>query len=345
MIQLVNANALHIPLKENSVNCCVTSPPYWGLRDYNVPGQLGQEPTPEGFVQNMVAVFREVRRVLRDDGTLWLVIGDSYMTDAGGKNTIDPKYSNGRDRCQDRPNRTSLPGYKHKDLVGIPWMTALALRADGWYLRMDNIWNKPNAMCESVTDRTTRAHEYVFLLSKSARYFYDHKAIMEPSKYPDDDRKARASEEQKRMPTAKVNGVRPRKQDQVGSRTYTGSNERWDSHGPYEMRNKRSVWEITTCPYPGAHFATYPPALVEICIKAGCPAGGIVLDPFAGSATTLQVARELGRNAVGLDLSMVYLQNEAKERLGFNALQAWTDGIQAGVDGYHDLPLFVEPQP
>jgi DNA modification methylase len=424
-IQLINANSLHIPLADQSVHCVVTSPPYYGLRDYGVDGQIGLEETPEAYIENMVQVFREVWRVMRDDGTLWLNIGDSYNTQGGKGNNVPqtkwakntyPENAPHRNKRMERGagrwggGNNAVPGLKPKDLIGIPWMLAFALRADGWYLRSDIIWSKSNAMPESVTDRPTKAHEYLFLLSKSERYFYDHEAIKDPSVYPDDDRKARASADHKTMPTNFVNGIRPKKQDEVGRRQYTGFNERWDNHdGTYTTRNKRTVWEIPTVPFPGAHFATYPPALVEPCIKAGtsergvCPVCGapwirivnreqrgtpyeyktigipgersgrgrrpgamgnglkssyvgwqptcqhdadprpaLVLDPFAGSGTTGLVARSLGRNFIGLDLSLPYLRDIARERLSLTDLVEWTQGIQAGADGYHDLPLFVE---
>jgi len=238
-------------IESESVHCCVTSPPYWGLRDYGVDGQLGLEDTPEAFVDGMVAVFREVRRVLRDDGTLWLNIGDSYAGSTGatggkGLNTYQ-KEAGATDTAM-KPNK--VQGCKPKDLVGIPWLLAFALRTDGWYLRSEIIWHKPNPMPESVRDRPTKAHEQIFLLAKSAKYFYDAEAVKEASKYPDDDRRARSSEKQKRMPTEMVAGIRP------GSATYPS-------------RNSRSVWTIATAPYSEAHFATFPPKLIEPCIKAG----------------------------------------------------------------------------
>ena len=267
-------------LPDNSVHCCVTSPPYWGLRDYGHAGQIGLEQTPDEYVGRLVEVFREVRRVLRDDGTVWLNLGDSY---AGGKGQNGNskarltaaargyKQAAGTVLMATRPIDLPIDGLKPKDLVGIPWRVAFALQADGWWLRQDIIWHKPNPMPESVRDRCTKAHEYVFLLTKSARYFYDAAAVAEPSIYPDDNRKARSTVDQKRMPTASIAGVRP------GSATYAN-------------RNRRSVWTVTTKPYKGAHFATMPPELAETCIRAGCPVGGAVLDPFTGRGTTLAVA-------------------------------------------------------
>ena len=280
-------------LPDASVHCCVTSPPYWGLRDYGHDGQIGLESTPEAYVARMVEVFREVRRVLRDDGTCWVNLGDSYAaTTKGsggtGKSTLagTPNDENGQIFT---PRRLDIGSLKPKDLVGIPWRVAFALQADGWWLRQDIIWHKPNPMPESVRDRCTKAHEYVFLLTKSERYFYDAETVSEASKYPDDDRKSRSSVADKRMPTGSVAGIRP------GSATYP-------------TRNRRSVWTVTTKPYSGAHFAVMPAALVEPCIKAGCPEGGTVLDPFAGSGTTLAVAAELGRNGIGCELNPEYIE-------------------------------------
>lgn len=276
----------------DSVNCCVTSPPYWGLRDYGVAGQLGLESTPELYVASMVEVFREVRRVLKPDGTLWLNLGDSYAQTGF---------------------RSAPPGLKPKDLVGIPWRVAFALQADGWYLRSDIIWSKPNPMPESVTDRPTKAHEYLFLMSKSERYWYDHEAIKEPAIYADearydpgtnglggDDRKTGTTT--RRFASDKQRGH---------SRRHAGFNDRWDQMTRTEQcsnfRNKRSVWSIATQPYPEAHFATFPTKLVEPSILAGCPTGGLVLDPFAGSGTVLAVAKQLGRQAVGIELNATYI--------------------------------------
>ena len=405
MLTLLNANALSIPLADQSVQCVVTSPPYFSLRDYGVAGQLGLEKSPEEYVENMVRVFREVGRVLRDDGTLWLNLGDSYAGSGGaggdynegGLRAGQPKYKSQFkiDRSKRNSSRwggdRKVASLKPKDLIGIPWRVAFALQADGWYLRSDIIWHKPNPMPESVTDRPTKAHEYVFLLSKNSRYFYDMDAVREPH-----------SREwwtetvgEKYMPE----GV--------------GRNDRGkrEGNGTPAGRNRRTVWSIATAPTPYAHFATYPPALVEPCIKAGtsergcCPVCGapwervtervgqtehggprkradapgaevsptsvfrtgviptketvgwrptcdhdadprpcIVLDPFAGSGTTGMVARKIGRSFVGLDLSFTYLHDIARRRLELDALDAWTNGIQAGDDGYLDLPLFTEAQ-
>jgi DNA modification methylase len=273
------------------VQTCITSPPYFGLRDYGVAGQIGLEQTPAAYVAEMVAVFREVRRVLREDGTMWLNLGDSYCSighkkSHSGFGTTGLAGGIGQEHSPLRRENNG-DGMKHKDLIGIPWRVAFALQADGWYLRSDIIWHKPNPMPESVTDRPTRSHEYIFLLSKSARYYYDGAAIEEPSVYPCDNRKARSSITDKRMPTAIIGGVRP------GDATYP-------------TRNKRDVWTVATQPYAAAHFATFPPKLIEPCILAGCPAGGVVLDPFAGAGTTLLVAKKHGRQSIGIELNAAY---------------------------------------
>lgn len=235
-----------------SVQCCVTSPPYYGLRDYGVAGQIGLEETPEAYVAKLVAVFQEVKRVLKDDGTLWLNLGDSYAGSGKGDNPNGKQGTNKGTRFDSPTSGFTPNGCKPKDLIGIPWMVAFALRANGWWLRSDIIWAKPNPMPESVTDRCTKSHEYIFLLTKSARYYYDADAIKESANYPGDDRKARAKENHKSMPDGLRNGLRP------GNYTYD-----------LNYRNKRSVWTVTTKPYKGAHFATYPPDLIEPCILAG----------------------------------------------------------------------------
>lgn len=252
-------------LPDCSVHCCVTSPPYWGLRDYGVEGQFGMERTPEEYVAKMVAVFHEVRRVLRDDGTLWLNLGDSYAsTTKGDGGTAGMQLSNAGSFYS--ASRRFEHGLKPKDLVGVPWRVAFALQSDGWYLRQDIIWHKPNPMPESVKDRCTKAHEYVFLLTKSARYYYDAEAISEPSKYPDDNRKARQNHSDYELMIGDGGQVRA-VLNPKGARTYP-------------TRNRRSVWTIVPKPYSGAHFAVMPADLVEPCILAGtsergcCPACG-----------------------------------------------------------------------
>src|SRR6185369_5349431 len=329
-----------------SVHCVVTSPPYYGLRDYGLPpqvwggdrtcqhrwtdsahrfrttdepytensgvtgeghehapfgsitcgtcgtcgawrGSLGLEPTPELFVQHLVEVFAEVHRVLRDDGTLWLNLGDSYSS--GGRETRAPDAKNAARAMEVRP-----AGLGSKNLLGIPWRVALALQAAQWTLRMDVIWSKPNAMPESVRDRPTRAHEYLFLFSKGERYFYDAEAIREP----------RTSDEAARgfRGGAYVGGATYDNGGAGGKRTTTGNHR----VAPEGKRNRRSVWTIATAPFPEAHFATFPPDLPEICIKAGCPVGGTVLDPFSGAGTTCLVADRLQRNAIGIELNPEY---------------------------------------
>jgi len=270
---------------DNTFNCCVTSPPYWGLRDYGVDGQLGLEKTPEEYVHNLTEVFREVKRVLRTDGTLWINLGDTYAANRSYQVTDNKHIDVGNTQAM----HASDIGLKPKDLCGIPWRVAFALQADGWWLRSDIIWSKPNPMPESVTDRPTRSHEYIFLLTKSAKYWYDTEAIKEESKYPEDDRKARSNVTDKRMPTEQIAGVRP------GSQTYP-------------LRNKRSVWNVATAPFKGAHFATFPPKLIEPCILAGCPVGGIVIDPFGGSMTVGMVCKKHDRDFVGIDLNPKYVQ-------------------------------------
>mgnify|MGYP003677504695 CR=1 FL=1 len=274
-------------LDEESVQCVVTSPPYWGLRDYGVDDQLGLEATPEEYVENMVSVFQEVKRVLRKDGTVWLNLGDTYCgTGHKGEHT-DPKHKEGRNGQKIALNN-KVAGLKSKDLIGIPWRVALALQADGWYLRSDIIWNKPNPMPESVTDRPTKSHEYIFLLTKSAKYYYDHEAIKEKGEYPAGTKAAKGSA--KRYSTDLVNSRPPE------YKIYDGT------------RNKRSVWKITTKPYKEAHFATFPEELPELCIKAGTKKGDVVLDIFAGSGTTLRVASKLGRKGIGIELNPEYIK-------------------------------------
>jgi DNA modification methylase len=271
-------------LPDQCVQTCVTSPPYFGLRDYGVDGQIGLEKTLKAYVQRIVEVFHEVRRCLRDDGTLWLNLGDSYS--AGGRGGGGKQDTN---KGSINLGAWKVAGYGQKQLLGVPWQVAFALQADGWILRQDIIWHKPNPMPESVTDRCTKAHEYIFLLAKSSRYYFDNEAIKEPSKYPNDDRKARSAILDKRMPTRLIAGLRP------GSHTYP-------------FRNRRSVWTVTTKPYKGAHFATFPPDLIEPCILAGAPVAGLVLDPFLGSGTTAIVAKKLGRSYIGIELNPKYLR-------------------------------------
>jgi len=314
-------------LPDESVHCVVTSPPYFGLRDYGVAGQIGLEPTPAEFVAVMVEVFREVRRVLRKDGTLWLNLGDSYNShDPGGYREGEFLNPGGRQSEASRGARNKagnhVEGLKRKDLLGIPWRVAFALQADGWYLRQDIIWSKPNPMPESVTDRCTKAHEYLFLLSKSARYHYDAEAISEPLTQSSIDRLSQPTLEQQegswRVP-GKTNGAmkakRRKPQGWNTSPNYHNADPRYapreeaeDYVAPVESdrRNKRSVWTVATQPFKEAHFATFPPDLIEPCIKAGCPKGGTVLDPFGGAGTTGLVADRLQRDAILIELNPDY---------------------------------------
>ena len=291
-------------LPDEGVHCCVTSPPYFGLRDYGHEDQIGLESTPTEYVERLVSVFREVRRVLRDDGTLWLNLGDSYAAQRGGTHQPAETLSGGhggktqsgervnRDRCDGyNPSRNATAiGLKHKDLIGIPWRVAFALQADGWYLRQDIIWHKPNPMPESVTDRCTKAHEYVFLLSKSQKYHYDAQAIAEKSECAGTIVEAYKSG--KNVAGQQFRNTATGKHDVVVKDT----------------RNKRSVWTINPQPCHEAHFAVMPEALAELCIRAGCPAGGVVLDPFAGSGTTGIVALRHQRNFIGTELNTEYCE-------------------------------------
>lgn len=278
---------------------CVTSPPYYGLRDYGHDGQIGLEETPEAYITAMVEVFRCVRDVLADDGTLWLNIGDSYYNYRPGKGQalVKQSVSNTKqdlpDTCARRGN--ILPGLKEKDLIGIPWMLAFALRADGWYLRQDIIWHKPNPMPESVRDRCTKAHEYIFLLSKSQKYYFDNEAIAEPCS---DDMQRRAAAGHTRGANGKIDASR------CDADTLRGEHAKVIDVS--QGRNKRDVWSVSVKPYKGAHFATFPLALIEPCILAGAPVGGVVLDPFMGSGTTAAVAIAHGRNYLGCELNPAY---------------------------------------
>ena len=297
-------------LPSQSAHCCVTSPPYFGLRDYGVDGQIGLERTPQDYIDQLVEVFREVRRVLRDDGTLWLNLGDSYNAYNGNRGKSTSFQSATDEACPSLPKGFGLSdtSLKNKDLIGIPWRVAFALQADGWYLRQDIIWHKTNAMPESVRDRCTKAHEYIFLLSKSPKYYFDNEAIKEPAVCG-----ANGSE----FHTGK-NGEhqlgraskKPRPSAAKGS--FNGKTEVMASTGQnafraiVDMRNRRSVWTVSTKPYKAAHFATFPADLIEPCVLAGCPEGGTVLDPFAGSGTTLQVARSNHRKSIGIELNPEY---------------------------------------
>lgn len=386
MLTIIQSDALSAlrDMPDKSIQCCVTSPPYWGLRDYGLEptvwdqtvecdhawgasvgvrkqnprsnlsvladkysprknprnpsnyqtedyavnasqgafcaecgawcGCLGLEPTPDLYVSHLVQIFCEMKRVLRSDGTLWLNLGDSYAT--GGGDQGERSLRAGMINTQ--PNRMPLPGLKSKDLIGIPWRVAFALQADGWYLRSDVIWSKPNPMPESVTDRPTRAHEYIFLLSKGRSYYYDAEAIKEPATmalaYPDGNASTITGGNHSRHTLGEAIPAKERRSDkQRGhSRRHAGFNDRWDAMGRTEqcsgMRNKRSVWEIATKPFPDAHFATFPPDLIKPCILAGAEAGAVVIDPFGGSGTTGKVAIELGRKAILIEPKAEYIE-------------------------------------
>lgn len=326
------------------VQMCVTSPPYYGLRDYGHEGQIGLEDTPEQYIAAMVEVFGMVREILADDGVLWLNIGDSY---AGGRRGGNPEDSLFRKQATNAGSLVAatpmsafrIAGLKPKDLIGIPWMLAFALRADGWYLRQDIIWHKPNPMPESVTDRCTKAHEYIFLLSKSAHYYYDHEAIKEPCTF-DDPRlhndfepqrlergypgqnsrgggplnKARSKRDSFKRDNSKRAEIFP------GQSVGTHRPDREESDYDIGTRNKRSVWTVNTKSYSGAHFAVFPEELIEPCILAGSRSGDIVLDPFMGSGTTAQVAQNLGRQWIGCELNQDYepLQLARTAQAGFS---------------------------
>jgi DNA modification methylase len=295
---IIQGDARHLPLADACVDCVVTSPPYFGLRNYGHAGQIGLEPTPAGYVNELVGVFAEVRRVIKDSGTVWVNMGDSY---------------------------------KHKDLLGIPWMVAFALQAEGWYLRSDIIWSKPNPMPENVTDRPTKAHEYLFLLSKSETYRYDAAAIAEPASdamfaqveqgYHGEGTKnyEAAGVQNPSSVKARIIGNARKRADRFGGNKHDGSTSQHSDGSVYTgklTRNRRTVWTVNTMPYAGAHFATMPEKLVEPCILAGCPLGGLVLDPFVGSGTVVAVAQRLGRRGVGVDLSYQGLSRERTAQRG-----------------------------
>ena len=321
--KIIQGDALAIlkTLPAESVDCMITSPPYWGLRDYGAKGQLGLEKTPEKYVANLVAVFSEIKRMLKKEGTAWLNLGDSYAGSGRGRDA-DGTWNPGKGGSKQETNKGAITGravnsksfskkliekgaignawvkppqgLKPKDLVGIPWRVAFALQADGWYLRQDIIWAKPNPMPESVTDRCTKSHEYIFLLSKSQKYYFDNEAIREPYTKP-----------MNRWGGQKLEAKGKSEWDKgTGQQTYRHRDMRPNSNG----RNRRSVWTITTKPYKEAHFATFPEKLIEPMVKAGCPKGGVVLDPFMGAGTTAVVARNLNREYLGIDLNPDYIK-------------------------------------
>ena len=369
---MLNGNCLNVlsELPEKSVNTCITSPPYYGLRDYGTAewkggdencehtishysdnlkpevdrpfrgnrsacmkcgairkdSQIGLEETPEEYVENMVAVFREVRKVLRDDGTVWLNLGDSYASQGGGQveQTLrgDENIVNSHQLGKKGVGTSRNPpkNYKQKDLMGIPWMVAFALRADGWYLRQDIIWHKPNPMPESVKDRCTKSHEYIFLLTKNKKYYYDNDAIREPHTWEESKPRPSGMERNAQKYRSKVNYG-------GGGSGFAGHSGSLKADGTSlnhpDGRNKRSVWTVTTKPFKDAHFATFPPELIKPCILAGCPEDGTVLDPFGGAGTTGVVANRYGRNAILIELNDEYAEM-SRNRI------------------YNDAPLFVE---
>jgi DNA modification methylase len=318
MLQILQGDCLEQLklLPAESVQCCVTSPPYWGLRDYGVDGQLGLEPTPGKFVSKMVDVFAEVWRVLKDDGTLWLNLGDSYANDGKWGGTTGGKHVSAlHGKNVGRGKRDT--GLKPKDMVGIPWRVAFALQDAGWYLRSDIIWHKPTVMPESVCDRPTKAHEYLFLLTRSPKYFYDADAIKEPASWLTNARCKKVHDTgvgfghgydvHEKPRVKKVPGLNPKAaENAAGSRQNSSFSAA--VAGPVETRNKRTVWTVPSAPYKHAHFATFPPALVRPCVLAGSRPGDLVLDPFGGSGTTGQVALELGRRAVLIELNPHYVE-------------------------------------
>jgi DNA modification methylase len=299
-------------LPDCCADCCVTSPPYFGLRDYGIAGQIGLEETPEAYVERLRSIFMEVHRVLKPEGTLWLIIGDSYWGGKGYSNNVAGQYQDERRKAGKsitaayaniggkgaiRPTDRHHELIKPKDLIGIPWMVAFALRNSGWYLRQNIIWEKLNPLPESVTDRCTKSHEDIFLFSKEKKYYYNCEAIMEPAAY--DGRK-----------DTRMKGSHKYSQEMTGLRPQTFAargHERWVVKNGRYMRNKRDVWTVNTKSYHAAHFATFPPELIVPCIKAGCPEGGVVLDPFMGAGTTALVARKLNRNYIGVELNPAYV--------------------------------------
>ena len=329
MNKIITGNAIEVlkELPDCSADCCITSPPYFGLRDYGMDGQLGLEDTVEDYINKLTDIFREVRRVLKDDATLWLNMGDSYAGSTKGRKK-DGQHSNEASKSgdyyntfNDRLQYKKIPGYKNKDLMGIPWLLAFTLRNDGWYLRQDIIWEKPNAMPESVKDRCTKSHEYIFLFSKQSKYYFDYEVIKEP-----------AAGFNNIVPAGSKGTLRPNSRLRKGnSRTFRGGGVYTkgqsfnnsaeimrESHGNNEnmtgLRNKRSVWTGATQGYKEAHFATFPEKLIEPCVLTGSKEGGIILDPFLGSGTTAVVAKKHNRGFIGIELNPEYVEM-AKRRL------------------------------
>jgi len=328
-------------LPDNCIDCCVTSPPYFGLRDYGTEEQIGLEETPELFVDKLVSVFEEVRRVLKPEGTLWLNLGDSYAGGGGASGHTSETKNMGATTSAYGAVKSGGKKYglKSKDLIGIPWMVAFALRANGWYLRQDIIWHKPNPMPESVTDRCTKSHEYIFLMSKSQKYFYDHHAIKTAmldssiSRITQDIDNQIGSERVPGKTNGNMKAHRPNgitrdrlldydsKEKQLRTQVKRGGfDKEADLPLPDALANKKSVWTVTTKPFKEAHFATFPEDLIVDCIKAGCPIDGVVLDPFMGAGTTALVSRKLNRNYIGFELNPDYISIANKrlhDELGF----------------------------
>lgn len=336
-MSLIRGDARGLPLVDACVDCVVTSPPYFGLRDYGSRTQIGLEERPDAYVAEMCSVFREIRRVLKPAGTLWLNLGDSYA--AGGKGGGGSFMAERREPAWQKQSTLNgfriVEGFKQKDLLGIPWRVAFALQADGWYLRSDIVWSKPNPMPESVTDRPTKAHEYLFLLAKSEKYFYDADAIKEPAS---DAMLQQMEQGYDGLGLKDYEAVGVQNPSSVKARIIANARKkitRGEGYGAAKGgfngrtpardggfgasvfgRNKRTVWTIPTMPYAGAHFATMPEALVEPCILAGCPMGGLVFDPFVGSGTVVAVAERLGRRGVGVDLRYQELARERTAQRG-----------------------------
>lgn len=310
-------------LPDNSIHCCVTSPPYYGLRDYGNPNQIGLEETPEEYIQKLISVFHEIHRVIKPDGTLWVNIGDSYAGSMKGAaacpdNAMNYKQGTNQGTLSKATLVKQRTGCKSKDLIGIPWMLAFALRADGWYLRQDIIWHKPNPMPESVKDRCTKAHEYIFLLSKSKHYYFDSESIKQVAITEENrpsgvqrNREYNYNSKENNNPQAyrkQLVGGRKRKFQELDENDPMFRSSTNRVYIPSGMANKRSVWSICTSAFKDVHFAVFPPALIVDCIKAGCPEEGIVLDPFMGSGTTAVVARKLNRNFIGFELNLDYVR-------------------------------------
>jgi DNA modification methylase len=320
---IYNGDALEVlkSFPSESINCCVTSPPYYGLRDYNNHGQIGLENTPDEYIEKLVTIFREVYRVLTNDGSLWLNIGDCYAGSNQGAGTKNPSAKQASNKGTNymtaethRSKLKTVPGCKPKDLIGIPWALAFALRADGWTLRQDIIWERPNCMPESVRDRCTKSHEYIFLLTKSRKYYFDSDSIKEPSV-------------QAGLSTLRGSGNKERKQrpsQEILQKGCQAGSVPWKFD---EYKNKRSVWRVNIKPLREAHFATFPVELVEPCILAGCPDSGTVLDPFIGSGTVGVAALKHNRNYIGIDLNREYC-DLARNRIN-NSTEYLTKGCDA----------------